>query len=307
MIFESIINSVLVMAVLMLIGFYLKKINILTEEVEKAFSFMLMNVCLPALVIKSFFIESSNVSVKTGIYVLIISIIFNILIATTNEFAFKKIGDVEKKKVLVYTATLSNCGFMGFPIISQVFGYEGVFYASMFYIPVVVSIWTFGLTRFTSKTEGNSIKDMLFNPNMIAVYLGIIVLVFSLKLPVFVDKTMTILGSMTTALAMFIIGSKITEIKPSDFISDKHIYFSCFMRLIFAPLFMIIVLSFLDISTIPASVCIIYAGLPPATLVVILTKRYKGDIILASKIVVIGHLLSLISLPVLIKLSSVIL
>lgn len=307
MIFESIINSVLVMAILMSVGFFLKKINIITEEVEKAFTFMLMNVCLPALVVKSFFIESSDVSVKVGIWVFVISVVFNVLLAIINEIVFKKIRDIEAKKVLVYSATLSNCGFMGFPIIAQVFGYEGIFYASMFYIPVVVSIWTFGLTRFTSKAEGNSIKDMLFNPNMIGIYLGLIVLIFSLKLPVFLDKSMTILGSMTTALAMFIIGGKITQIKISDFISDKYIYYSCFMRLIFAPFILIIFLSFTNMDIVPATVCIIYGGLPSATLVVILAKQYRSNILLASKIVVISHVLSLITLPILVKISTLIL
>ncbi len=105
---------------------------------------------------------------------------------------------------------------------------------------------------------------------------------------------------------MIIIGSKIATIGVKDSFINKEVYFATFFRLIASPVLMIILMKFLYLDQMIEQIYVIYASLPVAVLMPILAQKYGGDIEFGSKIVVITHLLSLITIPLFFWLYSVI-
>lgn len=97
---------------------------------------------------------------------------------------------------------------------------------------------------------------------------------------------------------MLIIGSKIATIGIKNSFTDKQAYYATFFRLIVSPILMLIMLKFLNFDKMAEEIFMIYSALPVAVLMPILAQKYGGDIVFGSKIVVITHLLSLITIPV---------
>jgi predicted permease len=128
---------------------------------------------------------------------------------------------------------------------------------------------------------------------MVALYFGITVFIFSIKIPTLIDTTLSTLGEMTTPLSMFIIGARLAVVKRKEILSDKMVYYGAFVKLILAPVLMLIILSFMELPTVTRGVAIIYGSLPPAAMIVILAKQYNGNTEFSSKTVVIQHILSL--------------
>ena len=297
MILATVVNSVLIMGFLIAIGYYLSRKGIVTAEVEKAFTYMLMNIAIPSLVIKAFNIEYSPEKMQLGLKVIIIGLLYILAVLLLNTLLLKRIGNIDKKKILKYTGVLTNAGFMGFPVIYQIYGNEGTFFASMFYIAVMVYMWTYGMSIFYDRIGKKEMVQMLFNPNMVSVYIGILIFVFSVDIPQLGVRMIDSVGAITTPLAMFIIGARIGKVSIATLFKDRLVYIGTFLRLIFYPAIMILVLNFLNMDPVIEGVCLVYSALPPPAITVVIASRFNGEVDFASKIVVVSHIASLFTIP----------
>jgi hypothetical protein len=214
------------------------------------------------------------------------------------SLAAVKTEDNEKKKMIKYTIVLLNGGFMGFPLAYQIYGTEGMFYATMFHMPNITFMWTYGVSLLLGKKKSkNKYNDILLNPGMIGVYIGIMLYFTQFSLPLFVSNLLNLLTNATTFLSMIIIGSKISTIGIKDSFVDKEAYLASFFRLIISPLLMILIMKFFNLDEMIEQIYVIYAALPVAALMPILAQKYGGDVVFGSKIVVITHLISLFTIP----------
>ncbi|MDW5298577.1 MAG: AEC family transporter [Sedimentibacter sp.] len=298
MILGTLINSILLMAIIMVMGYYLRNKGILNDAGEGSLTYILVNITTPAMVINAMNIDFSFDQIKTGAILLAIAIIFDIAMVFLGNIASVKTEDIEKKKMIKYSVALMNGGFMGFPLAYQLYGSQGMFYATMFHTPNIVFMWTYGVSLLLGKKKiKNRFKFMFLNPGMIGVYVGLILYFTQLPLPLFATNLLDLLTDVTTVLSMIIIGSKIATIGVKDSFINKQAYFATFFRLIASPIIMIIIMKFLNFDQMIEQIFVIYAALPVAVLMPILAQKYGGDIELGSKIVVITHLLSLITIP----------
>ncbi len=307
MILNTLINSIVLMGILMAMGYYLRNKGIISDEGESTLTYILVNITTPAMVINAMNIDFSFDQLKTGAALLAIAIIFNIILIFLGNIASVKTEENEKKKMVKYSVALMNGGFMGFPLAYQIYGSQGMFYATMFHTPNIVFMWTYGVSLLLGKKKiKNRYKFMLLNPGMIGVYTGLVLYFTQLPLPLFATNLLDLLTNATTVLSMLIIGSKIATIGVKDSFINKEAYFATFFRLIASPVLMIILLKFLVLDQMIEQIYVIYSALPVAVLMPILAQKYGGDIEFGSKIVVITHLVSLLTIPLFFWLYSII-
>lgn len=307
MVLEILINSIVLMAILMLIGYYLRNKGILNDEGESALTYILVNISMPAMVVNAMNIDFSFEQLKTGAILLTVAVGFDILLIFLGNISSLETKDDEKKKMIKYSVVLLNGGFMGFPLVNQIYGSQGMFYATMFHTPNIIFMWTYGVSLLLGRRKiKNRYKFMFLNPGMIGVYIGLVLYFTQIQLPLFADNLLDLLTNVTTVLSMVIIGSKIATIGVKNSFIDKEAYFVTFFRLVVSPALMIVLMKFLNFEQMAEQIYVIYAALPVAVLMPILAQKYGGDIEFGSKIVVITHLISLITIPVFFWLYSVI-
>jgi len=307
MILVTLVNSIILMAILMAVGYYLRNKGVLTDDGESALTYLLVNVTMPAMVVNAMNIKFSFEQLKTGAVLLALAIMFDILLILLGNISSVKTEDNEKKKMIKYSVALMNGGFMGFPLAYQIYGSQGMFFATMFHTPNIVFMWTYGVSLLLGKKKiKNRYKYMFLNPGMIGVYVGLVLYFTQIQLPLFAVNLLELLTNVTTVLSMIIIGSKIATIGIKNSFTDKEAYFAAFFRLIVSPLLMIVLMKFLNFDQMTEQIYVIYSALPVAVLMPILAQKYGGDIDFGSKIVVITHLLSLITIPIFFWLYSII-
>lgn len=298
MILETLLNSIALMAILMATGYYLRNKSILNDEAETAITFILVNITIPAMVINALYIDFSLEQLKTGIILLVVAVVFDIILITLGNIASIRTTDEEKRKIFKYTVLLMNCGFMGFPLVSQIFGSEAMFYATMFQTPNIILMWTYGMSLLMGKKKNKqNVKDMLLNPGMIGIYIGLFLYFTQIKLPLFATNLINLLTNVTTVLSMIIIGSNIKTIGVKESLINRQAYYATFFRLIISPIIMIVLLKFFNFEPMIEQIFVIYASLPVAVLMPILAQKYGCDNVFASKVVVINHLISLMTIP----------
>lgn len=99
------------------------------------------------------------------------------------------VGSEGKRKPLKYATIVSNGGFLGNPVIEGLYGSGGLFYASVFMLPVRVLMWTIGTSCFVKGDKVHVLKKSLMHPCIVAIYLGLAAMLVQVNLPVFLEKT----------------------------------------------------------------------------------------------------------------------
>ncbi|OOM07474.1 AEC family transporter [Clostridium saccharobutylicum] len=293
----TVVDQIIILTLMMMIGAVLRKLKITTDEVNKGFSSILMNLTLPCMIIYSFNFEFSMNMLKNAIMILFYSIVIHIILIVLSKVAYLKFENT-KKSAFKFATIFSNCGFVGYPIVQGLFGNIGVFYTSMFTIPFNIFMWSYGVMLFTGESDFKTIKKNLINPPLICTFLGVIIFLFSIKLPQPILSTLGSVGNMTTPISMFIVGSMLADVELKDVFKGFDIYYLNFVKLIVAPIIVFILLRLLKVDETLLCICVIMVAMPSASLIGVFSEKYNGDKLTASKCAFLTTILSIITIPV---------
>lgn len=295
--FNTIITQIIVLFLIMIVGFFARKKNIINNQVNKGLTEFLLNITLPFMIITSFnFDFSMDMLQKSGVVLFYTVCIFIISYIIGRVLYTKYPHDI--KSVLMFTAMFSNCGFMGIPVIESIYGKEGVFYAAIFNMPFNILVWTVGISLFEGKKDLSTIKKALLNPGTVAVYIGLFIFLFSIKIPVPIYKTLEMVGNMTTPLSMIVIGAMLGEMNIKEVLSSLSAYYSTFIRLIIVPFIVFVMLKLLKASGMSFGVLVLISAMPVAANTAIMSEKYGGNSAFASKCIFISTVLSTITIPI---------
>ena len=146
-----------------------------------------------------------------------------------------------------------------------------------------------------------SIRRILKVPSLMAAILGMALFVLGIRLPGVLFDAMEAMGSVTTPLAMFIIGTRLTQIRMNDF-KDVKLLTTCALRLLVFPLVAYALLTLCGFGGMVRNVVTLCTAMPCAAQIVMQAETYKGDGALASRGVAVSTLLSIATIPIILLL-----
>lgn len=297
---ESFVNLAQLQGMLLLmllIGLIARKTGTISESGKKSITDLIINIILPCNIIYSFMIDFSySIFISCGV-VLLISVLIQVMCTAISRCCYNKANN-GKKEVLQYATVCSNAGFMGNPIVESVFGSMGLLYASVYLIPLRIVMWSAGVSYFTHTTDKKTlIKKVATHPCIVAVYIGLFLMITQIRLPGFITGTVSSIGSCTTAMSMFIIGSILAEVNVKTMINKITLLYSG-LRLILIPMAVYIVCMLFHVDSLLMGVSVVLAGMPAGTTTVILASKYGGNEKFATKCVVLSTVLSLVTIPI---------
>lgn len=274
------------------LGFTCNKLKLLDAASDKYLSGLLLKVTLPASIIASS-IGQDTANRTQAFYVLTIAAGIFILKPFLASI-FQKITKCDNTYKLMLT--YPNLGFMGFPIMSAMYGQLGLFYASLFMIVFNLSVFSYGVS--TMRQEKKLQLKKLLNPGIIAAVTAILIFTFSIPVPQVLAQFLTNIGSVTSPLAMMTLGSTLAAVNLNSLLSDKLLYVFTACKLILWPAFFWFVLHFFISDPMVLGLSVILISLPVAGNVSMLSITYGGNTELATKGTCISTLFSLITIPI---------
>lgn len=292
--FETLAEQMSVMLFLILIGMVTRKKEIVTEAGKKTLSSLVINLILPCNIIHAYMIKLPDNFFVLFFEVLIITILNQIIALIITRFMYNRIKK-EERSVYQYATICSNAGFMGNALADAVFGELGLLYASVFLIPQRIMMWTAGISFFEHDADKRSAyKKVLLHPCMIATYMGLIIMIFQIKLPLPVKSAVTSVSNCCTALTMMYIGMVLVEVRWKKLVSGTQLYYS-FIRLVGMPFLIFVICRCFRVDALVMGVCVLLTGMPAGSTTAILAAQYEADEKTAVKCVVLSTALSIIS------------
>ena len=286
----------MMMFLLVLIGFIIRKCKIVGTEGRKNMVDLCLYVTLPFNILNSFFVDWEPEMLLSCSVILLLSAGYNVISIAASSILYRKQKE-ERRKTLRYGTIVSNGGFLGNPIVEGVYGTSGLFYASIFMIPVRIVMWSVGISVFLKGHKENLLKKVLTHPCIIAVYFGAFLMGTGLVLPEFVRSTITGLSNCNTPLSMMLVGMMLAEMNPRGIV-DRTMVFYAGVRLILIPAVVFVCTAFLPIDPLLRGITVFIAGMPTPITAALLSAKYKGDETYATGMIFLTTVLSLATLPV---------
>lgn len=293
-------QTMLKLFLLLILGFVLFKCHIFDEYTNKKISALIVNVASPMLIISSIAgVEGSNKSIVflmigAGILMYIGFIILGKII--------NRIFPFPKKDWPVYECMVvfANTGFMGYPVLLDVFGQEAVFYASLIHMAFNFFVYTYAIMCLTKGDDSEFIINFkqLLTPGIILIFVGIFIYLFDIQLPSVLMDTINSVGSLTAPLSMMMIGSSLAVYPIKDSFTDWRSYVFAFVRLMIVPFVTMIMCRLLHIDAYYANITIITNAMPVGSMVLMLATQYNANVKIVTRNIVVSTLLSVITIPI---------
>lgn len=308
--------SVLTLFCFMIPGFILRKTKLADNGFAKALSIITLYVAQVALIIHGFLVEF-NVAVLKGIcLVFIFSFLAHIIFYFAAKCMFRRAED-RLKKVLRFGVIFSNAGYMGIPVISDVFGSDYVIYATVYIVSFNIFAYSLGRLIYTNDKKYISVKKIFINPAVVPIGIGLVIFLtggggwFQSHLSdsgilgeglSLIYNILTVLKNMVAPASMMVIGAKLADINFKGIFKDKYLYPFILIRLFLFPAIMWaimrICLIFGIIDSTSMAIVLILASTPAAALTSMFAELYDCDAVYAGKLVAITTVLSVASMPI---------
>lgn len=302
--FLVVTESIVSLFIMILVGLYARRRNIITDELNKGLIHILIQIALPFMIISSFlhtYDSAIKANVITAIYY---SLAAYMLMAVISYLLLKPVKH-DKKIILHFSNVFVNTGYVGFPILNAMYGPEGVVYGSIFNMFFVLFLWTYGIVLFKGRLKAEELKQelkkALLNPSILAVIAGLFIMSFNLRLPGVITTASKGIGNLTGPLSMMIIGGILAKIKIKKYLRDWTIYYGIAIKLLIIPLVFYLIALLTGSSSIVINTVAIMTALPASAMTSIFAETFDKEKEYAAFIVSATTLLSLFTVILFIK------
>lgn len=231
-------SKIIELTLIVLMGYGLVKSKLLKSEDSKPLSIIGLYIISPAVMIEAFQIDYTPKILQGLMLSLGMAVFLHIILIVTGSVLKRllKLDPIEHA-----TAIYSNSGNLIIPIVMSLFGKEWVIYASCFIVVQTFLFWTH--CRLIIVGKGNlSLKVMVKNINMWSIFIGVVLFAFQIKLPEFINGTLSSVGVFIGPNAMLIAGMLIASIPLRTIFSSKRIYLVTALRLVLIPIFLLVII-----------------------------------------------------------------
>jgi hypothetical protein len=299
---NAIAVTILSIIIMIGLGYFLKRIDFLSEKDIDPFNKIVMYILLPCMIFHALYSADLSIISKLGILPFVI-LASSLVTGIVSYFILKQFhfDDIKLWSVLV-TVMIANTGFMGYPVTLGIFGQEGFLRAIFCDIATlcIFLILSFVLIVKFGGTVKTAVRKIIFFPSLWAVILGLSFNVLNIPIGPILDNTINYLGQGAIPLIMIALGLSIDFEALSR--SKSMIAFTSVMKLAFFPFVAFIIVSNIGLVDLQHTVSVVEAAMPSGMMSLLLAITYKLDYELTSDCILINTVISLITLPVIIML-----
>lgn len=299
---DAIIVTILSIVIMIGLGYFLKRIDFLSEKDIDPFNKIVMYILMPCMIFHAIYAADLSQIPKLSILPFII-LASSFVTGIVSYFILKqlKFDDVTLWSVLV-TVMIANTAFMGYPVTLGIYGNAG-FLRAIFCD--MATLCTFLLLSFVlilrfGGTVKTAVRKIALFPPLWAVVLGLGFNILGIPIGPVVDNTVNYLGQGAIPLIMIALGLSINFEALSR--SRSMIVFTSIMKLALFPFVAFLIAYWLGLVNLEHSVSIVEAAMPSGMMSLLLAITYKLDYELTSDCILINTVISLITLPVIIML-----
>ncbi len=298
------VNAVLPIFILVIIGYLLKRFNFITDGFCEVAEKVVFKIALPIMLFQE--VAGSSMDVIGDMSLITFCVItVTASFALTTILSLACIKDVSKRGAFIQGMCRSNFAILGVPIADNMFGEAGTqiiaivmpFVILMFnsYSVIILSLFSSDAEKkLNKKSVLGILKNIVTNPLIIGVVLGLPFMFFGWEMPVIADKSLTYLKNLCTPLALMSLGA---NFKPADMKGRVgYAIVSALGKTVLLPGIMVTLAALLGFRGPSLGVVLVLFGAPTAVSSYIMAKKMKNDGELAAQILLLTTMLCIFTI-----------
>ena len=300
-----ILHQMVQLFLMMALGYLLYKVKMIDAPFNKKLTRLVLDCTLPLMVLASvleqpadrdYGVVAEMIVISAGIYIILPLIAFVIVKCMRIP--------VSQQGMYMLMLTYGNVGFMGFPVLNAIYGGTAVFYAAILNIVFNVSAFSAGVFMVNYGCGGDSAGGSgkfnfrsLLSPGTVISLISVAIYFSGVIFPEDIVSVCSSIGSMTSPLAMIIIGATLATMDVKSVFDDWRIYPFTLVKQIALPFVMWLVMRAFIRDELLLGICTVLMMMPTANICVMLANMHDRDEKLAARGVFITTLFSIVSVP----------
>jgi malate permease and related proteins len=294
---DTILNLFIKIFLMISLGYLLKKVRVITPELQKGFTSLLLKAILPINILASANTEFTKGASGKMLYMTAIGAgyyIGSLILMTVLSRLLPLKG--RAKHIFVTMTVFANTAFVGFPLTMELFGQEGMIYAVIYNLFYQAFFFTYGINLLSGSKEFQW-KSIYTNIVTIASVVSISIFLSPFRFPSAVVSALSSVGSMTVPVSMILIGCSLADIKLIEILKDGYSYLVSALRLLLLPLGLLFLLKLLKVPAEITAAATVMTALPSGSLNAIYAGQYGCEPEYATRTVVQTMVFMIVTLP----------
>ena len=294
-----------VICILVAIGIYLQKKNVVDALTSKKLSAIVVDVCNPALIMASILSGDITATHKDLLIAAGLGVAFYALLILLG-FLLPRIlrAQPDKRRFYNLMTVYTNTGFLGIPVARAVLPANAILYVIVVNVFYSLLFYTHGLTVLGKgkNTEANAKSRHpllnILNPGSVMAILSLIVFWYHLELPPIVSNTIQYVGNATVFLSMALLGVSIARSKIAESLKDARIWGYVALRMILLPIVIVFVMHALSFDPVATLAMCLMAAVPVGNLPMIQAEKIEEDTTILSSAIAVSTVISIITITI---------
>lgn len=301
--FFIVLNQIGIFLILIIFGILAVKFGILDEHSLGSVSKLVMRMALPAYI----FINTAEGATRQGLAesLLVIPLAIALyLMLFLLSLLLEKVFQLKGNRGHVFRAIVmfGNVGFMGIPLVVELYPDTALLYISLFTILDQGLFWTYGvsLTKPVSEQkEKISLKNLknLLSPALVAIVGATVLVLLNIHLPKLLTTTLSKLGTASMPLSLLYIGGMLSMTDVRKVLRCGELYAEIGLKMLVLPIVFFLVMKLCQVPADMAGTMTFLTGLPAINMVAMLSKNNGSDGDYAVCAVMMTTLACLVTLP----------
>lgn len=306
--FNSISQAMLQIFLLGLVGFILVRRRVLSAQGLSGLTTFLIGLSFPALIFWQI-VTKFSFSLYPDWWLFPLASLVVTAIGLLIGFLFSLAEkDSQLRREFISLVGFQNAGYLPLTLFSWIAPREYrdilLIYLFLFLLGFNLVIWSWGVYFLSAHKLKTFSLASLFSPPVIAILLGFAFV--SLKLnafsPKFILQPIELLGNCSFPLAIVVVGATLAELGVHKPLEKKIIFKLIFAKLIFLPMLGLLLIRFFRLPDLLGLLITIELAVPSANSLTVIARKYSQEERIISQGIFVSHIVSLITLPLVLTL-----
>jgi predicted permease len=309
----SLFLEMLVIFILISAGYIFYRRGVLDDRVAKGISFLVVNLCNPALLLNAAINNQGRLSPSVFLTAFAAAAaVYAILIACAYLIPFL-LGIPRSRRYSFKMLTIfGNIGFIGFPVCSAVLGEKSLVYVTVNCLVFNLLFYTYGIATLEgAKTADNANAALparknslgttlrsLLNAGTVSAVVTILVYLLDPPVPTVIAQVISYLGNATIFLSMVVLGCSVASIPFRQLLGDRRMYVFLGLRMLVLPILLVLLLKRFLSDPLLLGTMAVMVSLPGGNLPLMYSRECGLDDRDLSRGIILSTVICIITIPV---------
>ena len=292
------LEVMVVLFIIVILGYVACKLGYMGDKFDKKLSSIVVDITCPLLVLSS--VMGDELPDRTLILPLLgVGFLTYILLLVFGFWVPRLITkNHDDQGMIGFALMFANVGFIGYPIVSSIFGPHAVFYAALLNMPNTFFIFTAGVMLIKGEYSLKQFNPkVLVSPAMLGAFLAAIIVALGIHTPDIIARPVTMVGNITVPAALMIIGSSMAKLPIREIIGSPKVYITALLRLTIVPLSIYFLFKACEVSDLLNNINTVVIAMPVASFGTMFCLKYGRNPSLITETTFITTLGSIITIP----------